>query len=150
MVRVLLAVMLALAGAARAQEDEREREREERERGIREHQEKSEKGEARPGDDEALYAMGAILGTRVSGYGLSKKELAAVQRGFADAAASRKLKLRDADLEEWGPKIDAMLQRRGNPRIAAENKYVRTYRCRGHFFGGSQKAQTASGFGGCR
>ena len=37
-----------------------------------------------------------------------------------------------------------------DPRIAAENKYVRTYRCRGHFFGGSQKAQTASGFGGCR
>ena len=37
-----------------------------------------------------------------------------------------------------------------DPRIVAENGYVKTYRCRGHFFGGSQKAQTANAFGGCR
>jgi len=37
-----------------------------------------------------------------------------------------------------------------DPRIAAENGYVKTYRCRGHFFGGSQKAQTAKAFGGCK
>ena len=46
--------------------------------------------------------------------------------------------------------LDSALLDPVDPRIAAENGYVRTYRCRGHFFGGSQKAQTASGFGGCR
>jgi FKBP-type peptidyl-prolyl cis-trans isomerase FkpA len=28
--------------------------------------------------------------------------------------------LRDADLEEWGPKVEAVLGRRTNPRVAAE------------------------------
>src|SRR5262249_56566491 len=68
------------------------------------------------------YALGALLGTRINGYGLSAKELERVQRGFADAAANRKLKLRDPNLEEWGPRVDAMLQRRGNPRIAGEKE----------------------------
>lgn len=133
MVRLLLALLVAAVPAARAQdpvvrereereEREREKEREERERGVREYREKAEKGEARPGDDEILYAMGAVLGSRVSGYGLSKKELATVQRGFGDAAANRKLKLRETDLDEWGPKIDAMLQRRGSPRLAKEKE----------------------------
>ena len=104
--RLFLCALLAFAAAGRAQkpvETERkereEREREARERGQREHREKSEKGKAAPGDDEALYALGAILGSRVNGYGLSKKELQRVERGFADAAEERKLQLRDPDLE---------------------------------------------------
>jgi len=97
------------------EEREEEREREARESGQREYRKKSEKGKAALGDDEALYALGAILGSRVNGYGLSKKELQRVERGFTDAAEDRKLQLRDADLEEWGPKVDAMLQRRGKP-----------------------------------
>ena len=123
--RLVLCASLALAFAARAQQpvDQEQKEREEREareRGVREHREQAEPGKAAPGDDEALYALGALLGTRVNAYGLSAKELERVQRGFADAAANRKLKLRDPDLDEWGPRVDAMLQRRGNPRIAGE------------------------------
>jgi len=49
----------------------------------------------------------------------------------------------DRELDE--PRLDPV-----DPRIAAENGYVKTYRCRGHFFGGSQKAQTANAFGDCR
>src|SRR5262249_53710051 len=128
-----LCASLALAFAARSQqpveqerrereEREEEREREARERGLREHSERAEHGKAVPGDEETLYALGALLGTRINGYGLSAKELERVQRGFADAAANRKLKLRDPNLEEWGPRVDAMLQRRGNPRIAGEKE----------------------------
>ena len=128
---VLVCLILASSSAALAQDaaererkerEEEERERDERERGLREHREKAEPGKPAPGDDEALYALGAILGSRVSEYGLSRRELERVQRGFGDAAANRKLKLRDPDLEEWGPRVDAMLQRRGNPRIAAEKE----------------------------
>jgi len=75
---------------------------------------------AAPDEKEALYAMGAILGAKIKGYGLSPKELQIVERGFADAAANRKLLLRDPDLEEWGPKVEAVLGRRSNPRLAAE------------------------------
>jgi hypothetical protein len=35
------------------------------------------------------------------------------------------------------------------PRLALENGYVRTYRCRGHFFGGSRTAQKPNQFGSC-
>ena len=77
---------------------------------------------ARAGDDQTLYAMGAILGQRARGYGFSAKELARTERGFADAAAGRELKFKDRDLEEWGPRVDALLQKRGNPRIAAEKE----------------------------
>ncbi len=126
--RLALCASLALALAARAQQqpveqEQREREeREARERGQREHREQAEHGKAAPGDDETLYALGALLGTRINGYGLSARELERVQRGFADAAANRKLKLRDPDLDGWGPRVDAMLQRRGNPRIASEKE----------------------------
>ena len=122
--RLLLAAVLAFSFAARAQEseEERKRERETHERGEREYREKAEKGEPRPGDDEAFYAMGALLGSRVAPYSLTAKETEKVKRGFADAAAGKKLKLRDPDLEEWGPKVEAMLQRRGSPRITAEKE----------------------------
>jgi len=122
--RLLLAAALA-CGAARAQtEEEREREqkKEAREEREREADKKLEHGEARPGDDDLLYAMGAILGARAAGFGFSAKEQARLQRGFADAAAGRKLKLKDPDLDEWAPKVEAMVQRRGNPRIAAEKE----------------------------
>lgn len=44
-------------------------------------------------DEDLLYALGALLGARVQNYGFSPEELARVQRGFADAAARRRLKL---------------------------------------------------------
>jgi hypothetical protein len=35
-------------------------------------------------------------------------------------------------------------------RLAGENAYVKSYRCRGHFFGGSTTPQAANRFGSCR
>jgi hypothetical protein len=37
-----------------------------------------------------------------------------------------------------------------DPRLSAANGYVKTYRCRGHFFGGSTKAQVPGSYRGCR
>lgn len=112
LVRASLALVL-LASAARAESPE---ERRRSSAGSKEH------GEAKSGDDELIYAMGAILGTRAANYGFSEKELQRLQRGFADAAAGRKLKLADPDLEEWGPRVDGMLQRRGNPQLSREKE----------------------------
>jgi FKBP-type peptidyl-prolyl cis-trans isomerase FkpA len=107
---VFALLAFAMCGEARGDKHERE-EQEQRER--------SKNGPAES-DDDALYAMGAILGAKVNSYGLTKKELQIVERGFSDAAANRKLRLSDPDLEEWGPKVEAALQRRGSPRLTAE------------------------------
>ena len=123
--RVLALVLVALSVGASASPEKRGSEREEREREEREERDRNrskdaEKGPTATDEKEALYAMGAILGAKINGYALTRKELEIVQRGFADAAANRKLMLRDADLEEWGPKVEAVLGRRTNPRVAAE------------------------------
>jgi FKBP-type peptidyl-prolyl cis-trans isomerase FkpA len=116
--RFAFVALLAFAMRGEAQTGKHESEREEREE--HERAKSTGKGHAAQGDEEALYAMGAILGSKVSSYGLSKKELRTVERGFTDAAANRKLRLDDPDLEEWGPKIEAFLQRKGSPRLTAE------------------------------
>jgi FKBP-type peptidyl-prolyl cis-trans isomerase FkpA len=123
--RVAILVLVALAMRAGASPEKSGSEREEREREERKEREgnrskDAEKGPTATDAKEALYAMGAILGAKVGGYALSPKELRIVERGFADAAAHRKLMLRDPDLDEWGPKVDAFLGRRRNPRVAAE------------------------------
>ncbi|HEY6908515.1 MAG TPA: FKBP-type peptidyl-prolyl cis-trans isomerase [Myxococcales bacterium] len=116
-----MALFAALLSFAARAESHEEREREERR-----HEAPREHGQAQPGDDELLYALGALLGNRVQDYGFSPRELARIERGFADAAAKKPLKLADPDLEELGPRVDAMLQRRGNPKIAAEKQRAAT------------------------
>src|SRR5438445_13696076 len=80
-----------LASASRAEESE-EREREERRARIE-----------NVSDREILYALGALLGARVAGLGLSEKEQALVRPGFADGAAGRKPKPRAPDVEPAVP-----------------------------------------------
>jgi FKBP-type peptidyl-prolyl cis-trans isomerase FkpA len=116
--RFAFAALLALAMRGEAQTEKHESEHEEREE--RERAKSTGKSAATPGDEDALYAMGAILGSKINSYGLSKKELQTVERGFADAAANRKLRLADPDLEEWGSKVEAFLSRKGSPRLTAE------------------------------
>jgi FKBP-type peptidyl-prolyl cis-trans isomerase FkpA len=112
--RVAALVLVALAMRAQALPETREeREREERNRSAQ-------SAPTAQDEKEALYAAGAIQGKKFSSLHLSAKELEIVERGFRDAASNRKLMLRDDDLEEWGPKVDAVLGRRTNPEVAAE------------------------------
>ncbi|MFL5387366.1 MAG: hypothetical protein ACJ79C_01460, partial [Myxococcales bacterium] len=71
--RFVFAALLALAMRGEAQTGKHESEHEEREE-----RERAKSTGKSPGDEEALYAMGAILGTKVNSYGLSKKELQTV------------------------------------------------------------------------
>jgi len=108
------AVTLALGAPALAEEkSQAEREREERELGP-----------WKPTEPELLYALGALLGKKAAGFAFSKKELGQVKRGFADAAAGKKLRLarHAGDLDEWGPPVDAFLGKRHNPKTAAEKE----------------------------
>jgi FKBP-type peptidyl-prolyl cis-trans isomerase FkpA len=48
-----------------------------------------------------------------------------VEKGFADAARARKLDLPSQDLDEWGSKVEAMMQRRALPALGAEKEMGR-------------------------
>lgn len=140
--RLLLAAVLlsSRAGAAALADDEKRESAERREREERreqeERREREERREAlgrdggaapesakdRASADETLYAMGAILGRKVSGFDFRGKELETIKRGFADALSNKPLKLKEADLEEWGPRVDRFLGKRKNPKLAAEHE----------------------------
>jgi FKBP-type peptidyl-prolyl cis-trans isomerase FkpA len=76
---------------------------------------------------DQLYALGAILGQKISGYGFTSAERARIQAGFADAIGRKKLRLDDPDLEEWGARVDRMLSQRANPKIAATKEKGRVF-----------------------
>ncbi|MFO0584876.1 MAG: FKBP-type peptidyl-prolyl cis-trans isomerase [Anaeromyxobacter sp.] len=121
----VLAVALALGalslGACRkeSEAEERAEERERFEKAAKEFRE-APKTPLGPEDREGLYALGALLGTRVAPYALAPSELAEVERGFADAARAKKLDLKEPDLEVWGTKVDELLKKRSHPELAAE------------------------------
>jgi FKBP-type peptidyl-prolyl cis-trans isomerase len=116
-----LSTCILSAGACKGESEAEERaeERARHEKAEAEFRE-APKGPIGPGDREALYALGALLGSRVGPYALGPAELAEVERGFADAARARKLALADPDLEAWGPKVEEVLKRRALPTLAAE------------------------------
>ena len=70
--------------------------------------------------EETFYAMGAILGRKLTPSKLSAKELDLVKRGFLDAASGKKLKVDEKELEEFGPKIDLLLSKRTSPAAEAQ------------------------------
>lgn len=77
--------------------------------------------------EDLLYALGAILGLKIAGYAFTPAERSRVEKGFSDAAAGRKLRLADPDMEEWGAKVDAMLGKRSNPQVAAAKEKGRLF-----------------------
>ncbi len=78
-------------------------------------------------DNELLYALGALLGSRVQPYHLKPAEFEKVRKGFTDAASGAALKLDEPDLEEWGPRVDAFMSRRMAPVLAAEKDRGRAF-----------------------
>src|SRR3984893_14503034 len=69
--------------------------------------------------DDLLYALGALLGHRIANRKFTAQEMVLVRKGFTDAAMNRKLRLPDADLDEWGPRVDEMMSRRAKPLVTA-------------------------------
>lgn len=68
-------------------------------------------------DEKVLYAIGLALSQRLADYGLTEADLSHIQSGLADGVLGRTPKY---DLEEWGPKIDAMLEARRGAFVAKE------------------------------
>lgn len=113
---VVLALLFPLAGSRADPEAERPAAKTEA---------KAKQGAASQAD--LLYALGAILGQKVSGYAFTPAERSRIQAGFADAVARSKLRLEDPDLEEWGQRVDQMLGKRSNPKAAATREKGRAF-----------------------
>ena len=68
-------------------------------------------------DDKTLYAVGLVLSRSLKDFDLSPSELEVIRRALADAYAGKPA----IDLDEWGPKIQALANLRG-ARVVARQK----------------------------
>lgn len=68
-------------------------------------------------EQKTIYSLGLSMYRSLAQFGLSASEIAIVQRGLADAAAGKAA----VDLNEWGPKIQALARERAG-RVAAREK----------------------------
>ncbi|MEW5847767.1 MAG: FKBP-type peptidyl-prolyl cis-trans isomerase [Myxococcota bacterium] len=74
--------------------------------------------------DKTLYALGQVLGRDISFFGLTKEELAVVQRGLVDAATGAKS---EVEMETWGPKVNELARARKTARAEQEKTRAKEY-----------------------
>ena len=74
-------------------------------------------GTPKTDEEKTLYAVGLVLSRSLREFDMSPAELDIVRRALADAYAGKPA----IDLEEWGPKIQALANLRGE-RILARDK----------------------------
>jgi FKBP-type peptidyl-prolyl cis-trans isomerase FkpA len=70
-------------------------------------------------DDKTLYAIGLVLGQQVSDFKLTASELEFVSQGFKDSVLGVEPK---AALDEYGPRIQLLMQNRMQAVAAAEKQ----------------------------
>jgi FKBP-type peptidyl-prolyl cis-trans isomerase FkpA len=69
-------------------------------------------------DEKTLYAVGLVLSRSLREFDMSPSELEVVRRALADAYAGKPA----IDLEEWGPRIQALADARGERVVAREKQ----------------------------
>jgi len=75
--------------------------------------------EPKTDDEKTLYALGLALARNVGPFNLTEKELDLVKAGLTDGVLNRKPQ---ADIETFGPKIQALAQARASAGAEAEKK----------------------------
>src|SRR5207244_12830167 len=79
--------------------------------------------EPKTDDQKTLYALGLALARNVGPFNLTEKELDFVKAGLTDGVLNRKPQ---ADIETFGPKIQALAQARASATAAGANKASET------------------------
>ena len=74
-------------------------------------------------EEKTLYAVGLVLSRSLREFDLSPSELEVVRRALADAHAGKPA----IDIEEWGPKIQALANLRGERVVAREKEAGAAY-----------------------
>ena len=74
-------------------------------------------------EEKTLYAVGLVMQRSLRQFDLSAAELEIVRRAIADAQAGKPA----VDLDEWGPKIQALVNARGERIVAREKETSAAY-----------------------
>jgi FKBP-type peptidyl-prolyl cis-trans isomerase FkpA len=74
-------------------------------------------------DEKTLYAVGLVLSRSLKEFDLSPSELEVIRRALSDAYAGKPA----IDLDEWGPKIQALADMRGARVLAREKETGAAY-----------------------
>jgi FKBP-type peptidyl-prolyl cis-trans isomerase FkpA len=74
-------------------------------------------------EEKTLYAVGLVLSRSLKEFDLSASELEVVRRALTDAHAGKPA----IDLDEWGPKIQALANLRGERLVAREKEAGAAY-----------------------
>jgi FKBP-type peptidyl-prolyl cis-trans isomerase FkpA len=74
-------------------------------------------------DEKTLYAVGLVLSRSLKEFDLSASELEVIRRALADAYAGKPA----IDLEEWGPKIQALADMRGERLVTRQKETGAAY-----------------------
>ena len=74
-------------------------------------------------EEKTLYAVGLVMQRTLQQFDLSPAEMAVIQRAISDAAAGKPA----IDLDEWGPKIQALANARGERITAREKEAAAAY-----------------------
>jgi len=85
---------------------------------------RAENGALKNDDQKTLYALGAILGQKISILSLKDADLKYVSMGLSDTAQGKKPAV---DVPAYAPKIDALAQARQQERAAPEKKAAKTF-----------------------
>src|SRR5437762_2490331 len=75
--------------------------------------------ELKTDEQKTLYALGLVIARNLTGFYLTKADLEVVEAGLTDGILKAKPK---ADLETWGPKIQALATARASTAAVAEKK----------------------------
>lgn len=92
--------------------------------------------EPKTDDEKTLYVMGIVMGRNLTGLGLSEAELEMLKLGMTDETLGRAKK---ADLETYGPKIQAFAQGRVGAIAAKEKQASSEYLAKAAQEKGAQK-----------
>jgi FKBP-type peptidyl-prolyl cis-trans isomerase FkpA len=74
-------------------------------------------------EEKTLYAVGLVMQRSLRQFDLSAAELDIIRRAIADAQAGKPA----VDLDEWGPKIQALVSARGARLVAREKESSASY-----------------------
>lgn len=87
-------------------------------------------------EERTLYALGLIMGERVSEFNLTRRELAVVQRGFADKVTGARPAV---SLDEFGPRLQALAEARQTAHSAVTRREGEAYLARAAAEDGAQR-----------
>ena len=89
-------------------------------------------------EEKTLYAVGLVMARSLRQFDLNPAEVEFVRRAIADALAGKPA----VELDEWGPKIQALVNERGARIVAREKEAAAAYLVKAAAAAGAVKTES--------